>query len=356
MASLPWITFASSPSGNAITYYEPCVEFSTNLSTNSRPSIVTAVGKKSKTVLLEKILGSTASLSVHKSVYLWSSSTLHSGSTPLLVVDCNLQNTYGVDACNVAAQHAISWPIENAGNISATFCRVLSPFSSVVCCFVSDLGGPRAVAKWLACQAVSPPASDLLTVPRLLLVVDTSSDTFDESIAADKSALLLCEAMHTLKLYSDEASVQNDIKLHFKGIEVLGLNSSRSTSVRARALKRRLYAMSDASMRERSQTRADFRFAHFQALSKKALSHFSRSPGRTFHFAGASRPHGFSGDLFQPCLQDFLQQLPSQAWLWHFAAPIVASALLLASYPPSSHGKLKHPVLPSAFTTEMFTQ
>ncbi|EOA89665.1 uncharacterized protein SETTUDRAFT_37330 [Exserohilum turcica Et28A] len=29
--------------------------------------------------------------------------------------------------------------------------------------------------------------------------------------------------------------------------------------------------------------------------------------------------------------------MPSQAWLWHFAAPLIASALLLASYPPGAH-------------------
>jgi hypothetical protein len=32
--------------------------------------------------------------------------------------------------------------------------------------------------------------------------------------------------------------------------------------------------------------------------------------------------------------------MPSQAWLWHFAAPIIALALLLASYPPNSHSKI----------------
>ncbi|RAQ98955.1 FabD/lysophospholipase-like protein [Stemphylium lycopersici] len=29
--------------------------------------------------------------------------------------------------------------------------------------------------------------------------------------------------------------------------------------------------------------------------------------------------------------------MPSQAWLWHFAAPLIASALLLASYLPNAH-------------------
>jgi hypothetical protein len=39
--------------------------------------------------------------------------------------------------------------------------------------------------------------------------------------------------------------------------------------------------------------------------------------------------------------------MPSQSWLWHFAAPIIASALLLSSYPPRSHSGLYDPSLNS---------
>ncbi|KAI0570086.1 hypothetical protein Alg215_11272 [Pyrenophora tritici-repentis] len=95
--------------------------------------------------------------------------------------------------------------------------------------------------------------------------------------------------------------------------------------------------MSDASMDERASKFTQFSYTHFQALTKQALSHMSSDSTTGFHFASASRPRGFTTNLLEACLTDFLNQMPSQAWLWHFAAPLIASALLLSSYPPDAH-------------------
>jgi hypothetical protein len=98
--------------------------------------------------------------------------------------------------------------------------------------------------------------------------------------------------------------------------------------------------MSEASMEERASDFTQFSYPHFQALAKQALSQISTDITKPLRFAGASRPRGFTTDLLEACLSDFLLQMPSQAWLWHFAAPLVASALLLASYPPNAHSKI----------------
>jgi hypothetical protein len=179
-------------------------------------------------------------------------------------------------------------------------------------------------------------ARDLPTVPRILLVVETTSDTFDERIAANKATVHLQQALQT-----NNCSPENQLDHPKIGeIEVLGLQSCKSTAARARALKRRLLAMSEAAMRERASDFTQFNYAHFQALTKQALNQISNNITKPLRFASASRPRGFTTDLLETCLSDFLLQMPSQAWLWHFAAPLIASALLLASYPPGSHSKI----------------
>ncbi|RII24876.1 hypothetical protein CUC08_Gglean005691 [Alternaria sp. MG1] len=233
-----------------------------------------------------------------------------------------------------SATPATSWSLPEIRNVSATLCaRVFSPFSSVICCFVSDLGGPKAVANWLADFADAATARDLPTVPRILLVVETTSDTFDESIATSKAIAHLQQASHT-----NDCVHENQLDhLNIGEIEVLGLQSYKSTAARARALKRRLLAMSEKSMKERAGKLTQFNHTHVQALTKRALGHISTKIDEPFQLANASRSKGFTTSLLEACLSDFFLQLPSQAWLWHFAAPLVASALLLASYPPGAH-------------------
>jgi hypothetical protein len=207
----------------------------------------------------------------------------------------------------------------------------------VICCFVSDLGGLKAVANWLADFADAATARDLPTVPRILLVVETTLDTFDESIATSKAIAHLQQASHT-----NDCVHENQLDhLNIGEIEVLGLQSYKSTAARARALKRRLLAMSEKSMKERAGKLTQFNHTHVQALTKRALGHISTKIDEPFQLANASRSKGFTTSLLEACLSDFFLQLPSQAWLWHFAAPLVASALLLASYPPGAHSKIR---------------
>jgi hypothetical protein len=343
MATLPWLTLTTSPGGNTLTCHEPPLHLqNTTVESCSKPSYITIVGKRSKSALLDQMLGDAASVPVHRDVYLWSSPQMRTGAgAPLVIIDCGVQNSNQQPADSAlinGTQTSKSLPIPFTESINAMLCgTVFSPFSSVLCCVVSDLGGPKAVAKWLARQAALPKSSDLPTVPRVLLVVETTSETFDERIAAQKATVLLLQAMQRIKAYPSSCDAERAIRQHFGDIEVLGLRSSKSNSVRARRLKNRLLSMSEASMQERANMSTQFSYSHFLVLSKQLLCNMS-STG-PFHFAEASRPSGYSAEHAQSCLTDFLQQLPSQAWLWHFAAPIIASALLLSSYPPHAHSK-----------------
>ena len=215
--------------------------------------------------------------------------------------------------------------------------RVLSPFSDVICYFVMDLGGLRGVSKLMAWQAVESPSSDLPVLPRILLVFDTSSPTFDENIAESRSLPLITETMQNFKQYSKAEDVDIDLKAHFHSIRVLGLNSSMSLAKRSCAFRKRILSMSEEACVSRQSTRVKFRFEHFKALSSLALEHFCSTITAPFSFIQAARPCGFSNEGFSACLRDLIEHMPSQAWLWHFVAPLVASALILSSYPPGSH-------------------
>jgi hypothetical protein len=266
MSSLPWITFETSPGGNTVTYHEPLPSeadaSAIAIENGCRPSFVTFVGRRSKTTLLDRLLGGDVAIPVHKQVYLWSLPR-QSGCTPLVVIDCGMQNSQSQPPNPAAATNsmaATSWSLPEIRNVNATLCgRVFSSFSSVICCFVSDLGGPKAVAKWLAELASGMAAPDLPTMPRILLVVETSSDTFDERIAANKATVHLHQALQS----NDCIQEGSPSRLNIGEIEVLGLQLSKSTPARARALKRRLLAMSNVAIRERARDYTQFSYAHF---------------------------------------------------------------------------------------------
>ncbi|KAH7551130.1 hypothetical protein BM1_10004 [Bipolaris maydis] len=231
MDTIPWITYDSSHRGNILTYHKPPQHVTKNVGDNAKPSYITFLGKRSKAILLDQILGSIVDVPVHRQVYLWCSPRLRSGSTPIVVIDCNVQNTTIPDPTPVRqTRDGTVLTISNTNNIGATLCgNIFSLFSSVICCFVDDLGGIRAVADWLAEQLVAMPASDSRIVPRILLVIETSSESFDEIIAANKATNLVIAALEGKKDYSN---AQHDTKQRLGEINALGLQSSKPTAVR----------------------------------------------------------------------------------------------------------------------------
>ena len=339
MDTFPWITLRK----KTVTLHEPVIGSSDAVGQDTKPLYTLFVGKRLKTALLDELLGGTGSLPVHRDVYLRCSSDLCADNTPLVIIDSGVQNPrVPVEDCLPTNGKKTSWLLTTEWqNYNAMLCaKVFSTFSSVICCFVNDMGGLTTVAKWLAEQINGPRMTDLPTLPRVLLVLQTSLDTFDESIATRQVNRLVKKVLKRTKPRSEPVLAQPDINHHFAGLEVIALPSAKSNLVQAKALKSRLSAMLKVSMRERDSAYAQFSFRHFLYLSKQTLNLMCSDPEekQTLHLARASRPCDFSIDLLEHCLTDFLEQIPSQAWLWHFVAPVVASALMLASYPPGAHG------------------
>lgn len=344
MDDSPWITLR----GNNVTLHEPIIDASNAVLPDSKPSYVVFVGKLSKTILLDELFGGprhTGSLPVHRDVYLRSSPKLRADRTPLVIIDSGVQGRRPPDSGIRTVTKETSWTfLTDTNDYNATLCaRVFSVFSSVICYFVHDLGGLKATAARLAKEVIlnDTMTSDSQARPRVLLVLPTSSDSFQEIVAAHKVTKLVTKALRLAGQYGDSAVAQQQVHRHFAGLEVIALQSNKSSAVQAKALRHRLLAMSQASMQERASTFALFNFRHFLDLSKKLLGLVCSDPGRTqtLSLAHASRSCGFSTSLLEHCLTDLLQQIPSQAWLWHFVAPLIASALMLASYPPGAHGE-----------------
>jgi hypothetical protein len=328
-----------SPSGDVLTQNGRVTDDLTDAK-NVKPSFITIIGRRRKATLLGQLL-ETPSIPVHHQIYLRALPKARTSRTPVVLIDCGVPRwhpTFGSPPWGSKASTSWNIPVQN--NVTTTLVsKIFSPFSSVVVYFVSDLGGAKSVAEWLAYHAASPPASDLRVFPRILLVMETTSNSFDESVAASRILSQLSAAVQKVRRYSGTTPVQEDIDRHFQDMTVLGLKSSMTVAERGKMFKKRLLALSDLSMRGRLEAGVQFSLSHFEVLSKQAIEKLSQGT-ETVPFAHLSRPCGFSIELFHHCLGDFLNQLPSQSWFWHFAAPLIASALLLSSYPPGAHGKL----------------
>jgi hypothetical protein len=105
-------------------------------------------------------------------------------------------------------------------------------------------------------------------------------------------------------------------------------------------LKERVLSLLELAEQDRAKASMKFSLPHFHALSEKALDSLSQSSSsKVACFSQVSRSRGFSTSLFPHCLEDLLDQTPAGAWLWHVTAPLIASALLLSSYPPGAHSE-----------------
>lgn len=342
--------------GNNVTLYEPMTNSSDAVPPDSKPSYIVFVGKMTKTVMLDELFGGsrhTGLLLVHKAIYLRSSPKLRA-DTPLVIIDSGVPSWQTPLLCTSRpVTRETSWQlITDRSRFTTLMCAsVFSVFSSVICYFVQDLGGLAATAARLAEQITMelPTISRTQARPCVLLVLPASPDTIDKDIVARKALQLIVQVFKQTGQRDNSATAQRQVHAHFTGLEVITLQSDESNAAQAEALRRRLLAMSTVLMRERESAHALFSFRYFLDLSRKLLGFVCSNLGdlpKTFSLVRALRPCGFLTDLLEHCLTDFLMQIPSQAWLWHLVAPIVASALMLASYLPGAYSKYRLPKIP----------
>lgn len=122
----------------------------------------------------------------------------------------------------------------------------------------------------------------------------------------------------------------------FSSIDMLFLGISNRT-VRAEGLRKQMNSLSILHQHYTEAEKLSFRFSHIDAFMSGLISKFCEHPKDPFSFVWSSRPAGYTNSEFASHLSELLRISPSEAWLWHFLAPLVGAAIFLSSYPPGSH-------------------
>jgi hypothetical protein len=78
---------------------------------------------------------------------------------------------------------------------------------------------------------------------------------------------------------------------------------------------------------------------HFAALVDRMLSRYANQSTLSFSFATSSRAAGWCTERLTANLQDILAIMPSESWCFLLLCPLLASAIVLACYPPGCHSE-----------------
>ena len=214
---------------------------------------------------------------------------------------------------------------------SRLFTDLLYPFVDTFCFFCDDLGGLDSVTPIVGAWLQRGHSSTLprSTLPRLILVTQALHPSTEREIDARQKFLEL------LKQETPE-----DIFEQVSAIEVIALfpSGSLSTRSRHRLLRERLMDRSDRVRQSRENSRVLFTTRHFTTFLKAACENFANNTNK-FDFIQSSRVHNSVAVNLEEHLSNFLKYIKSTDKLIDFAAPIIASSLLLDNYPPDAHCK-----------------
>jgi hypothetical protein len=319
------------------------------------PSVVSLLGRRHKSEVLRHILGGPDSdypQEPHGQIHLWLEP--HSTrSKPRLYADCEI-NHYNVShwSSSLPSSPVANTPIEWAPpgrvasiDLGAYICsRVLLPMSNVICIFASDFGGISGTARFIAKLIQVFSNHDLLGLfkPRLLVVYSSQSARLTE---AELESRMMSILQNQLCNDAEDKDSENLIYSVFHSLRTLILRpGSLNSREQAQFIHKRLLVMDSDATESRMSNRVLFSFSHIQSLCSSLVMHFCKEQDAAFSFVGHSRPHGFSLEMLNEHLNALLAMIECEAWLWHFVIPLLASSLLLATYPPESH--CKHSVRP----------
>jgi hypothetical protein len=148
------------------------------------------------------------------------------------------------------------------------------------------------------------------------------------------------EARTTL-LWLLREETTKDVSGQFSSIDIVALFPTGTVSVEARhrLLKERLMSGSDQVRKEREHERLLFSTTHFVAFFRSAYEHFSKCAEKAFDFVQASREYNPVASDLEEHVFNFIKHIRAPEELTDFAAPVIASSLLLDNYPPDAHRK-----------------
>ena len=237
----------------------------------------------------------------------------------------------GRDACHRETRHVLRQPSAGVRAADDILPHLLLPLADVFCLFSNDLGGFRQIAQRLALwldqnRSSAPPKTALPSV-----VVVTSR--FPPRTGAEEQArrALLC-------MLEEETAVDPFQQLAAIDVVAVFPKGAMSPEARWRRLRERLMDRSDRVRKKRKDRCALYSATHLAAFLQGACAHYARTPDVPFDFLQAARVHNPVAPDLADHLSNFLKHVTSLTQLTEFAAPFLASTLLLDSYPPSAPG------------------
>ncbi|KAF2834192.1 hypothetical protein M501DRAFT_605446 [Patellaria atrata CBS 101060] len=318
MEPSPWVEV--SHTGNSTVLREYKVGFGGIVeSSQTTPCIVTLIGGRAKSALLRQLLGKPnlpTLVARHNRVFLWSDPKTLRNHSPTVFIDSELHTHKVEDVPEVGActKRAITWFTDRSQPMGNRFhIEVLSPVSDVVCYFSSDLRGFEGIAQLLAEQALHVPTHGLprYALPRVVVVLDTSSETFDPSAAESRLVQKITSFMRSARGESSEEQLLEYLYSNFFSIGILGLRTGWNNASRAKVFRKRIRAVVLGEHQSSVRHRHGFAFncGHLKAMCSLAIQSFCDSS--PFNFIDASRPLGYDSQFFTFHLQNVLQCMPS---------------------------------------------
>jgi hypothetical protein len=346
MDSLPWVSITQTGQDIGLRIH-PHALSDLSISNSATPQVIVLIGKHEKSHILRQLLQLEPRYPQlpHGQVHLWEDPVTKTSENPNIFVDCELFNSTSAQNSNPASyispelSKKLIWLDHgNLDEVCTYFMNnVLMPISCVIYYFAADLGGTTNVALLLAKQILKGRKASYSksTLPRVIIILEASNGLLPTD-HTKKFLALLTKAVKDLDPLKSDSDAASSIESQFGSIRATCLGQS-NRSVRSAAMRGQMQATVYSLIQCRYDLRVLFSFAHIRAFSSILLENFCASKPIDFSFVKASRPRGFSLDDFSYHLGQALDLMPSEAWLWHFVAPLVASCILVSMYRPGSH-------------------
>lgn len=329
------ITFAQSNRAETLLHGLPYLEF-------QKPTLLVLVGNRSKERALKELAlpRTTKNSQSHRrygEIHLHLDPSTTFSDRPILIADGDIplqskaHKVIPLDQCHEITNRSLLGFGDLQAAADRLYFRLLSPFTDVFCFFASDLGGLQPIARVIAAWMNTGQPSTLPATARsqIIIVTEPSATEGQESQTLDRFLLLLAQETRT------------DPLTFFGSIRVLSLlpDGDLSPLARHRKLKEVLMDAVDHVRLARIESRTLFSAQHLAAFLSQAYSHFAASCKEPFNFIQASRIDNPPAADLKEYLTRFLLKMKSLGELKSFAIPLIASSLLLDSYPPDMHCK-----------------
>lgn len=347
-----WLTLTASGTSATVSEYNNAFD-GLNLLPSSYPSLTMMIGKKTKSDLLDRLAGRGIRGTIprlHGQVYLHTDKSSKTDA-PTVYVDYELQSwdhaqPNELSGVGLSQKHTIdlfaqteeAWSRRRIGNLISG--RGIAPLCDTLCYFSMDLGGIRAVAASLAEHICQKPSAEIpfAALPRVLVVVDTTARNFDPH-TTEARILALMEEIWRRRSPDACDSFSTTLRAHYYDVRVIGLGKRTKPQQKCVQLRKRLLCIKREVHLSRVISGLRYKRDHIFVFASKLVESATSLHGEPFSFIATSRPSRFCLSELASHLQDLISLIPSEIWLCHLVVPLLSSSLILATYPPNSHGK-----------------